>query len=450
MIADKFKEIITNNPKLIANAFVIENSYPKNFIFGEMTNSTITIHFHKNNFKKLLKKLDLEYLPVIFKITYIGYGVIGKIVGKDEKGNPKIKYSFFAARRASFFPKDYDDYQPGDKVEINYIAIPYLILPSLSVSLPKLRELNEGDIANVFVIHEYQLEALTEIGGREIPLFKHSWYPNVAFPPFSEENKNYYDELIDFVKMFYNKQEESYYFETRKDVAIIEATIKEKPLKLVIISPYSYTEKVEEKTETQKLIKTCGFGNVKSVVKLGKTNRVLENLANLKLNFKLEEMFPSAIKIVLGKYADIDNKDKIVIRVVTGRIFMIGSEIITITEEWSKETKFSAKALKKRKEEKIGIKIPKVGTSIIYKPDREDVRSMKEILLDQEVEILRTAEFDQILEEYEKNGIATEHFNNGFKMFPYVKVQLLVNDKQLFEQVIPYIYSIKIIRERKK
>ena len=123
MLVEKFRETISKNTKLLRECFLIQNEYPKIFVFGRHTNSTIKIKLHQKNFKKFLKKVEFPTIPIKFEVEYIGYGVVGYITDVSEDGkNYTVNYAFFGAKRAIMYKSNFKEMKPGDTFSIEYIA----------------------------------------------------------------------------------------------------------------------------------------------------------------------------------------------------------------------------------------------------------------------------------------------------------------------------------------
>ncbi|MGQ4891609.1 MAG: hypothetical protein ACP6IP_03870 [Candidatus Njordarchaeia archaeon] len=449
MLVEEFREAISKNAKLLAGSFKIANDYPETFLIGSQTDSRIIIEFDKNKFKKFLKKVDLLKLPVKFQVEYLGYGILG--IAKNVQNNKKfeVEYKFFAARKSLMYNSPYKDFGPGDKAEIDYIAVPFLLLPSIAVDLSKRRNIKEGDVVKVYVIHEYHLKLYTKIKDAELLLARYSWYPNVAFPEITKSTKHYYENLLTYIERFFKENNENYFHEIREDRIIAEIGTVEKPLKLVLVSPYYYNEKVRLGSSTEKMIKEIGFGNIKKIVKLGSVREVPEHLKHMKADIGSQGMFTRPIKIFLGKTGMIDDKERIKLRVVTGKAVLTDEKVETFTEETEKVIKFQGKHLKKRKEIKLELKIPRVGTSFMYTPDNNDVKALAEIIEGRPVEILSITQFDELLNKFEDEGLVIPGFEKGVKIFPYVKIELSAGEEVLVEQIIPYLYGIGLTAKKK-
>ena len=449
MIVEEFREKISRNAKLLLKSFIINNEFPETFIIGSQTDSRVTITIDKSNFKKFLKKVDLISLPVKFRIDYYGYGIVGVITDVKDGKKYDVEYKVFAARKATLFNSRYKEIKPGDKEVIEYIAVPYLLLPSLSLDLSKHVEVKEGNIVKLFIIHEYHLNIFTKIKDTELRLARHSWYPNIALPEAEKSNMHHYTDVFEIIKGYFKQNDEKYYHEFRENRVIVEMTADEKPLKLVLVSPYIYNDKISISNKVQKLVKEFGFGNIRRIVNLPPSTKLLEALKETKIVLGEHGYFNAPIKIFVGRTGQLDPKEKYVLRVITGKAIKVGG-IETFTVETTKEFKLSGKDLKKRREIKMDLKVPCVGSSVCYDPDNEDIKSLPPIFKGKDEEIYSISQFNEVLERYKVEGIAIKGFEKGLCIFPYVKVELLSNGETLLQQIIPYLYVVKPVSSKKK
>jgi len=251
-------------------------------------------------------------------------------------------------------------------------------------------------------------------------------------------------DLLEYIKTYFRPNDENYFHEFRSDRIIVEMGHSEKPIRLVIVAPYFHNKKYLEKYSKEKLIKEVGFGNIKQLLRIGSADNILESFKGVKTGLVTKEYIEREIKLFLG-LTDKEVRDKRYYLIVkTGKAIVTNNGLRTFTVEWEKKEKFSAKSLMKRKEIKMKVRIPNVGSSIFYKPDNNDIKAIKEILTGKTVEIASIAEFEKLAKEFEEEGIVIPGFDKGLKLFPYIKIELLEEDETVLEQMIPIIYSLKL------
>jgi len=440
MLKEEISRFISKNWKLVSNSVLIDTGIPRIFTFGSFINSTAKVIFHSKNFKKMLSKLGMDSLPVKVVVTYLGYGFITKF--SDEKNGLEI--SFFGARKAVLAETDYQEVVPGAKISVPFLSTPYLVLPSISLVRPA-KKTEDSKLAGVFVVHKYSVDVYTKAEGEDILLLGAESTPNVLFPPFNR-NVDYpaFQDLFNAFKKYYQNDLAGYFHELRRSMTVIESPLDELPLRIMILAPYNKVERVDPREKTEEMIKKYGYGNIAILEKININDweKTKERILNLIRKIKPQNMFQEQLRIVIAPRGDVSGGDNITINISTGVTVEIGGKIIHETD-WNTRKKFKIKDFKKRKELKFEIKVPIVGSSFIYIPDNEDVKYLYEITKGVEKKIYSYSEFDALARELINEGLLIENFKKGFAIYPHVKISVERNGEEIFEQLIPQIYSVE-------